>query len=59
MNIIVPVTLAAASLVLGTRSTSEGFCLLFFIHQGRVNSAILQVEKRSKGKEPEERDRGG
>lgn len=56
MNIIAPVTLAAASLVLGTRSTSEGSCLLFFIHQGRADSAILQVEKRFKGKELEERD---
>lgn len=59
MNIIAPVTLAAASLVLGTRSTSEGSCLLFFIHQGRADSAILQVEKRFKGKELEESDRMG
>lgn len=50
MNILMPVTLAAASLVLGTRSTSKGSCLLFFILQGRVDSAVLQAEKHIKGK---------
>lgn len=46
MNIIAPATLAAASLVLGTRSTSEGSGLLFFIHQGRRDS----LKNPSKGK---------
>lgn len=50
MNILLPVTLAAASLVLGTRSTSEGSCLLFFILQGQVDSAVLQAEKHVRGK---------
>lgn len=50
MNILMPVTLAAASLVLGTRSTSEGSCLLFFILQGRADSAVLQAEKHVQGK---------
>lgn len=59
MNIIAPVTLAAASLVLGARSTSEGFCLLFFIHRGRVDSAVLQAEKRFRGKAMEECDGAG
>lgn len=50
MNILMPVTLAAASLVLGTQSTSEGSCLLFFILQGQVDSAVLQAEIHVKGK---------
>lgn len=50
MNILMPVTLAAASLVLGTRSTSRGSRLLFFILQGQVDSAVLQAEKHMQGK---------
>lgn len=50
MNILTPVTLAAASLVLGTRSTSQGSRLLFFILQGQVDSAVLQADKHTQGK---------
>lgn len=59
MNITVPMTLAAASLVLGTRSTSQGLSLLCFIHQGQADSPILQGEKHSEGGELEGRDGAG
>lgn len=58
MNIIMHVTLAAASLVLGALSTYEGL-FAFFIHQGLVDSDILQFEKYFKGKKLEKCDRAG